>query len=65
MACTRPTTTNVEMMQKLETIRSALPNPMEIYMWMVEGKVRELEVKKNALAKALTDGYALMGKVHD
>lgn len=34
-------------------------------MRMVEGKVRELEVKKKALDEALNDGYTLMGKVHD
>jgi len=52
------------MRQKLETVKSILPDPMEIYAWMVKGKVRQLEVKNKALARALTDGDTLMGKVH-
>jgi len=32
---------------------------------MVEGKVRELEAKKQALANSLSNGYSLMNKVHD
>ena len=59
------TATNAEMKWKLETIKFALPDPMEIYLWMVEGKVSELEIKKQALAEALTNRYALIGKVHD
>lgn len=65
MECMRLATTNVEMKQKLETLKSTLPDPVEIYTGSVENKVRELEMKKQALAEALTNGYTLMGKVHD
>jgi len=63
--CIHLATTNEEMKKKLEIVRSALPHPMEIYARSIESKMRELETKKQALADALTDGYALMGKVHD
>ena len=65
MTCIRLATKNVEMKRKLETVRSILPDLVEIYACSVESKTRELETKKQALANTLTDGYALMGKVHD
>lgn len=57
--------TNAEMKRKLERVRSSLPDPVAIYVRTVEGKVMEMEAKKQALADALIDGYALMNKVHD
>jgi len=64
-ACIRLATTNAEMKKKLEIVRSVVPDPVLIYARSVESEMRELETKKQALANALTDGYALMGKVND
>jgi len=58
-------TTNAEIKRKFEMVRFALPDPVAIYVRMVEGKVKELEAKKQALTNPLTNGYAPMNKVHD
>lgn len=64
-ACSNLVATNASMKKKLETVRSALPNPMDIYTRMVKRKFSEGEAKKQALADTFADSYVLMNKVHD
>lgn len=53
------------MQKKLELGRSALLDPVEIYVRTIEGKVNEVEAKKQAFINALAYGYAPMDKVHN
>ena len=64
-ACSNLVATNADMKRKLEMVRSTLPNPREIYTRTIEGKITEVEAKKQALAYALMDGYTMMNKVCD
>jgi len=57
--------TNADMKKNLETGRSMFPDPVEIYARTIDGKINKVAGKKQALTKALADGYALIYRVHD
>lgn len=56
---------NVDMKKKLETDRSALPDPIEIYARTIDGKTNTIVIKKESLVEALDDDFSLMDRVHD
>lgn len=63
--CSSRVAKNTDMKNNLETLRSTLPDPIEIYARMVNEKISEVAAKKQALIEALVDGYGLMDRVHN
>jgi len=53
------------MKKKLETIRNALPDLVEIYACTIDEKIITIKIVKQSLVQAISDGYALMDKVHE
>lgn len=56
---------NVDMKKILETVRSTLPDPTEIYTRTIDEKINIVTTAKESLVEALADGFSLLGKVHD
>jgi len=53
------------MKKKLETVRSALPYPTEIYSKTIDEKISTVAAAKESLTETLAYGFSLMDKVHD
>lgn len=63
--CSGLLATNIELKKNLETVRSALPDPIVSYTQEINDKLTTVTAIKQSLTEAHVDVYTLIDQEHD